>query len=601
MTIYFDNHDAEPDIIRCAAYLRYSDDICSPTSIEDQLRNCTELAEARGWKILPEYVRRDAGISGEALMTRPGILSLLQDAKRKPRPFDCVLIDDTSRLGRNLSDVLKVSDIFNHNDAFLYFVTQQLDSRNKSTYRKVLIANGAQDEDYLEGLRARTHRGLKGKALKGYHTGGKRYGYCRIHIEHPTRKDRYGRPAIDHVELEIDPKESAVVERIYTERASGALFTSIARKLNAEKIPAPNGGIWVFTSVREILRNPLYRGTLIWNKTRTVTDPENGKHEARKRPQNEWVTVPTPKLQIISDKLWQEVQELDRQMRRLGRGRLGGMNRTAQSRTYLFSTLLTCGSCSGRICIIQSDRGIAWYGCYGRYYGSSCPNNLKIRHDMLENQLLHAMSEKLLPEKIEAQVLKLRDKIEKTLNEAAATADSIGELEKELTELKREEANVARAITKLGDSDALLDELTAVQSKIKSTKNQLAWSNQPSRLSYDDFSTFVHEKARDLISVLTGDRVLAKQRLSQLISKLILTPTGAADDPVLMVSGDVNLFVDDSGIMPSGAGTRSAKHYAFPLSLSGLQVDSHRSARVPDWAVCNPEVLILPTTEPLAR
>src|SRR6202035_47150 len=106
----------------------------------------------------------------------------------------------------------------------------------------------------------KVHRGMKGKVLKGYHTGGTRYGYLRVLVEDPTRKDEHGRPAIDHTVLDKHPDESAVVYRIFTERADGALLTGIARKLNGENVSAPRGGTWCYTGVRDILKQELYRG-----------------------------------------------------------------------------------------------------------------------------------------------------------------------------------------------------------------------------------------------------------------------------------------------------------------------------------------------------
>src|SRR5258705_3434399 len=116
--------------VRAAMYTRYSSDMQRPASIEDQTRNCNEGAETKGWTVLQEFVRPDREQSGAALEGRNGLSSLIADAKKRPRPFDCILIDDTSRLGRNLSDVLRISDILKHHGVFLYFVSQKLDSRD---------------------------------------------------------------------------------------------------------------------------------------------------------------------------------------------------------------------------------------------------------------------------------------------------------------------------------------------------------------------------------------------------------------------------------------------------------------------------------------
>ena len=45
--------------LRCAAYARYSSDLQSPLSIEDQLRICREYAKSRGFVFLEEHVYVD--------------------------------------------------------------------------------------------------------------------------------------------------------------------------------------------------------------------------------------------------------------------------------------------------------------------------------------------------------------------------------------------------------------------------------------------------------------------------------------------------------------------------------------------------------------
>src|SRR5258707_9872433 len=200
--------------IRCASYQRFSSDVQKETSIDDQARNCEDATKQKNWQFLHAFARNDKGISGAALATREGLNSLIAEAKKRPRPFDLLLIDDTSRLGRNLSDVLRVSDILRYNGIFLYFVAQRLDSRDPQ-YRKLLTLHGMQDEDFLVGLRDRIHRGMKGTVLKGHHAGGTRYGYRRILVEHPTRKDEHGRPAIDYTILEVDPDQSKIVLMIF--------------------------------------------------------------------------------------------------------------------------------------------------------------------------------------------------------------------------------------------------------------------------------------------------------------------------------------------------------------------------------------------------
>lgn len=56
--------------IPAAIYARYSSDLQSPRSVEDQFRLCEERAAKEGWEVVERYA--DHGISGTSLV-RPGI------------------------------------------------------------------------------------------------------------------------------------------------------------------------------------------------------------------------------------------------------------------------------------------------------------------------------------------------------------------------------------------------------------------------------------------------------------------------------------------------------------------------------------------------
>jgi site-specific DNA recombinase len=87
---------------RCVIYARYSSDMQRDTSIEDQVRRCEEFAARQGWTVSRTFA--DRAISGSAMLGRQELQALLQGARNQPRPFDRVLIDDTSRLSRNVSE-----------------------------------------------------------------------------------------------------------------------------------------------------------------------------------------------------------------------------------------------------------------------------------------------------------------------------------------------------------------------------------------------------------------------------------------------------------------------------------------------------------------
>src|SRR5579863_8876939 len=95
--------------LRCAIYARYSSDNQSPLSISDQIRKCQEYAQQQGWSLLQDHVYMDAELSG-AGTDRPGLQRLIKATQARPRLFDVLLIDDTSRLSRRAADQSNLLD-----------------------------------------------------------------------------------------------------------------------------------------------------------------------------------------------------------------------------------------------------------------------------------------------------------------------------------------------------------------------------------------------------------------------------------------------------------------------------------------------------------
>ena len=97
--------------------------------------------------------------------------------------------------------------------------------------------------------------------------------------------------------------------------AEGHSPVAIAKALNADPLPGPEGRGWRDTTIRGhsargtgILRNELYVGHLVWNRMRFIKDPTTGKRISRMNPPEQWVTEEVPQLRIIDQELWTRVQ-----------------------------------------------------------------------------------------------------------------------------------------------------------------------------------------------------------------------------------------------------------------------------------------------------
>lgn len=180
-----------------------------------------------------------------------------------------ILVDDTSRISRSLADTVRLREDLNFTGIRFVAVSQGIDSDDEQA-DVMMTVHGLVDSLYIKELAKKTHRGLEGLALKGFHTGGSCFGYRSEKLDGGSQ-------------LQIDEQEAAVVRRIFQLSASGLSLKVIAKELNAEGIPPPRGtkkkteSSWVYTAIREMLRRDIYCGRVVWNKRKYKKRPGTNK------------------------------------------------------------------------------------------------------------------------------------------------------------------------------------------------------------------------------------------------------------------------------------------------------------------------------------
>jgi DNA invertase Pin-like site-specific DNA recombinase len=146
--------------MRCACYARYSTDLQREESIEDQLRNLRNFAESRSWQVLPSHIYADLGISG-ASTDRPALKAMITAALGKPVPFDVILVDDTSRLSRNLAEAMQLKQQLEFAGIRLIAVSQGVDSADDQA-DVIWTVHGLVDSLFLKELSRKRTEGWKG-------------------------------------------------------------------------------------------------------------------------------------------------------------------------------------------------------------------------------------------------------------------------------------------------------------------------------------------------------------------------------------------------------------------------------------------------------
>jgi DNA invertase Pin-like site-specific DNA recombinase len=256
---------------RVAIYARYSTDLQSPASIDDQIQLCRAYADRHGWVVVATY--QDAALSGFGVEQRQGYQQLVAAAGATPPGFDTILVEDLSRLTRDTGELLRLYHRLRLKGIDIVGVSDGIASGQQGG-KVHLTVKGLVNELYLDDLRDKTHRGLAGCATRGLSAGGRIFGYRTAPVEAARRGTKHTAPA----RFEIHPEEAAIVQRIFRDYAAGQSMQAIAFALNRAGVhfPAqetkrgPHRRGWAVSSIRVILRNEKYGGVWIWNKRRFI-------------------------------------------------------------------------------------------------------------------------------------------------------------------------------------------------------------------------------------------------------------------------------------------------------------------------------------------
>jgi site-specific DNA recombinase len=265
--------------------------------------------------------------------------------------------------------------------------------------------------------------------------------------------------------LTIKEPEAVVVRRIFELSASGVSLKATAKKLNADCVAAPRSRVgrrpmWCPTAVRAMLKRELYKGEVIWNRSKFEKVPGTNKRRRKMRRETEWQRIQHPELAIVPVELWDKVQ------RRLQF--FNGLHKTQKhpgllprsfTSQYLFSGLLKCGTCGGNL-IIATGGGThrhQKYVCSSYVNRGTCKNDLYIRRDHLQERLLGRLQSELLrPDVIDYAVSEFGRQLRTALRNLGGQVD---QMRKRKQDLEPKIQNLVIAIAEHGHSSSLLEEL----------------------------------------------------------------------------------------------------------------------------------------------
>lgn len=531
-----------------AIYARYSSDRQRETSLADQEAVCRRRAESDGLTVVEIYA--DAAISGSR-QDRPQYQRLLEDAGSGR--WQALLVEDLSRLSRDEIEGNQAVRRLEYRGIRVIGVSDGYDSDRpgRTAQRSVRALLSAL---YLEDLAARTHRGQEGQVARGFRAGGMPYGYRPVRTETGSK-------------LEIDPEQAEIVREIWSRFAKGESPRSITADLNARSVPSPRTSnrkgapSWVSSALyghpakgTGILRNPIYLGRQIWNRSKWIKDPDTGRRTRRERPQAEWQISEHPELRIIDVELEQRVERrhaLIAANSQRARTTMKNNGSAGPRPRYLLSGLMTCAHCGAPVVSVGGHPGR--YGCSAaRYRGNAvCDQRSTIVRHKLERHLLDAVRKDLYtPEAIAAYRSALITELQAAAKESAPDLNA---LERQERAIAKRIDNMVAAIAAGAYSQALQQALEEAEVERSGIATQLKRANAQSVVVPlpTDMEAALRSQLDTLDATLTEDLDSAREILRDLL-------------------GDVRIRHSEQGMVAEVQGL-GALHYASDGSGGRIQ------------------------------
>ena len=329
------------EVYKAIKYIRlsYTDDkTIESDSVANQRRLIDDYIDQHS-EIEAVAEKIDDGYSG-VLFDRPAFQEMMDMIKRGEA--NCVIVKDLSRLGREYIETGRyMRRVFPAYGVRFIAINDNVDTINDAAL--TVSVKNIMNEAYCRDISVKTRSALDVKRRSGDFVGAfPVYGYFKTGDQHKS--------------LEVDPYAADVVRAIFRKRLDGFSALNIANELNRMGIPSPlaykrNNGLphakggftdikdcrWSATTVIRILQDETYTGTLVQGKQST---PHFKLKTLENKPSSEWVRFEHAHEAIISKHDFDLVQRI--------RG-IDTRTSPKENKVYLFSGMLICGCCGGRM------------------------------------------------------------------------------------------------------------------------------------------------------------------------------------------------------------------------------------------------------------
>lgn len=331
-----------------AMYIRVSTDDQLEFSPDAQKRALVEYAKKNGYQIDEQFIFIDEGISGTTAKKRPAFQRMITVAKKKPKPFDAILVHKFDRFARSREDSVVYKSLLRKECGIkVISITEQMEDDKFSVILEAMLE--AMAEYYSLNLSDEVMKGMTEKARRGGVQSRPIIGY----------------DIVENARV-VNNEEAVLVKKIYSLFIGGDSCPKIAKHLNMLGHKNKIGNAFSARYVKHILKSPTYCGTSIWNYTNQQGDKTVINDE------KDWVIAENVHEAIISKETWDIAQEILKKWHK-------DVHFTREA-MHLFTGIFRCSSCGSTLSyktarFKRQDGNITisdGYQCC-KFRNSSCP------------------------------------------------------------------------------------------------------------------------------------------------------------------------------------------------------------------------------------
>lgn len=352
--------------LRAVTYIRVStDEEDQQTSLVNQDKDSRQTILDNGWIFVRKYV--DENRSGTTTKRRDDYNRLFRDLEGDA--FDVVVVKDQVRLMRNTREWYIFIDKLIQNKKQLYFYLE----------RKFYSA----DDALLTGIRAilaEDYSRTLSKNINNAHRTRQKSGSNVVLTSSTWGYDKVDKKVV------VNENEAKMVHRMY-ELAYYQNYGSrtIAKVIESEGYRNRKGGRISETVIYRILRNPLYKGTVVMNSRHFDFETK----QTNWNPKKDWIYHENKIPAIVEDWLWDGVQKnLDTRSEHFF-----GDNKKSigiKKNCYPYSSKFYCGQCGGTyyraVRKLRHSQGVYW--CCQTYLSRGRKNkSARIPHGTTEEKV----------------------------------------------------------------------------------------------------------------------------------------------------------------------------------------------------------------------